>query len=196
MDRDDSFDREPSADELLLQRYIDDELRPTERRDFEQRLASEADLASRLREARELRGVFLHDRREVEELPPLGVGFAERAFAELRREEREVGSTANSAQETALQGVGAPTSVRGSAHVAQLVALKTWTLVAASIAILLLTLVMFWNPKQPTVMQAGRSLRDVDRRVELLESRERLRELEAKRREAERRKAERKGSGK
>lgn len=47
-------EREPSADELLVMAYADGELAPTERARFEQRLASEPELARELAELQRL----------------------------------------------------------------------------------------------------------------------------------------------
>ena len=74
----------PTPSDLLLQRYMDDELRPAERRELEVRLQTEPELAKQLATMRGLSGV-LRDARE--EPAPLGVGFAERAWSRFRTEE-------------------------------------------------------------------------------------------------------------
>lgn len=69
----------PHGDELLLQRALDDELRPSEAIDFEARLAKEPALRARLRELEVLRDF----RASAQPQGGLGLDFADRVTAQL-----------------------------------------------------------------------------------------------------------------
>lgn len=135
---------DPNGDELLLQRYVDGELRPAERDGLERRLARDAELAARLRVLEATRRGFDSLRDERRSVVPLGVGFADRVWSRLREP--------------------APVTARPPA----LKTLQHWSLVAASIAVLLGIALMTFRPAQPARLEAGPALN------------ERLRELDRK----------------
>lgn len=148
---------EPTSDELLLQRFLDGELRPSERRDLEARLAFDVALSRRLGEMRDLKGLFAAGRDLVGQPVPLGVGFADRVWAEYLQAERErpVGR---------LPGVDV---------------LKALNLLAATLAILLGGVLLLWRPAAPAVIEARSGthpiLQELERKAEKAEQEEKQR---------------------
>ena len=78
---------DPRRTELLLQRYVDGELRASERAELEAMLESDAKLRSELDAMQAMRGLFDDARRENKP-PPLGLDFADRVWARAQDEVR------------------------------------------------------------------------------------------------------------
>lgn len=76
-------DSRPEVSELAIARYVDGELAEPEARKFERRLAADADLAEKLRQARELRGLFAAGRAELG--PEPGAEFKTRVMRDIAR---------------------------------------------------------------------------------------------------------------
>ncbi|MFQ5503580.1 MAG: anti-sigma factor family protein [Planctomycetota bacterium] len=143
---------EPDAEERLLWRYMDGELRSSERRMVEERLVREEGLARRLAEMQSLAPFF---RAAGEDPVPLGLGFGDRVWAGIHR--REVHASPGSRDLPTL--------------------LRTWILVAASALVLLSLGTMLTLPRRTSVLEAEQTteerLEQLDRKVEiLLEERE------------------------
>jgi hypothetical protein len=172
-------DPRPSADDLLLQRFLDGEMCATERRDLEVRLESDAGLARRLDRLR-------HDSERIAggrpELLPLTAGFGDRLWAGFRSELRP----STTAAAVGLSEAGA------------LLALKRWSLVAAAAVLLLTGILTLWRPAAPATLQAGPEvhevLRDLDRKAGQAEGVEAGKAGDAKEEETRRRAKRRAGA--
>ncbi|GEM_PF-6709275 len=109
--------RHPDREDLLLQRYLDGELRAIERRELEARLAEEAPLRDRLARIERVQNLV---RESDPEAAPLGLGFADRVLAEIRK------SGDGPVEESPASDPGEPLRL-----------LRRWTAVAAAILLLL-----------------------------------------------------------
>ena len=87
-------ERDPRPSELLLQRYVDGELRASERLELEAMLESDAELRRELDAMQAMRGLFA-DARAARSVAPLGLDFADRVWAQAR-EESEAAESASS----------------------------------------------------------------------------------------------------
>jgi anti-sigma factor RsiW len=142
-------DPRPSADDLLLQRFLDDELRATERRDLEVRLAADAGLARTLDGLRRQRQLIAADWPEP---VPLTAGFGDRLWAGFRSELR--------LPPPAAAGVAA------FSEASALLALKRWSLVAAAAVLLLTGILTLWRPAAPATLQADPTVHKLLRELE------------------------------
>ena len=156
--------REPSRDQLLVQRYADGELRPTESAALEGRLLKEPGLVRELERVVQARGPF---QAQAEEPVPLGAGFADRVFAELR-----------GAPKPSAQDVPEPLAAEVPAAPGLERTLRIWALVAASLLLLLGAFALFsGGERRPGTMMAddssaerARTLRELDARARELET--------------------------
>lgn len=129
-------EREPRPDELLVMRYVDGELRPSELRELEARLLEEPALVRVLEHAVRARSWF----RAQQPVPaPLGAGFADRLFRALTEQEPVVATAAPSAAAgPASLGTGSPPQTATFDHT-----LRVWALVAASLLLILSAFALF-----------------------------------------------------
>jgi len=142
-------DTSPSATERLLQRYHDAELRPSERRELEERLRVDDKLRAQL-ERMEETAEFLAADAEAGEPAPLGIGFADRLISRLEAEP------------------DLPDGDPGRAPFGQL-SFKRWIAIAASFLVFLLAAHAVTLPLQEDVLSAReRQTRQSRERAELL----------------------------
>jgi hypothetical protein len=170
-------EREPRADELLVQRYVDGELRPGEAEQLEERLLTEPDLVRTLEHVVRARSSFRHQEPEP---APLGGGFADQVFraflhgddGELREGDGEPGD----GQDLRVAQAEVEAPLLPFEH-----RLRVWALVAASLLILLGAFALFARSgeRSGTMMaddspaQRARTLQELDARARQLELRER-----------------------
>ncbi len=122
-------------DALLLQRYVDGELRPTEKLEFEERLCAEPPLDAALLELEDTRDYLLMGKVDP---APLGLGFADRLWQSYRKDYRKELHAGHAAAAASPQ-----LSSDGVVHT-----LKFWTALAASILVLLSALALFFHPSE------------------------------------------------
>ncbi|PIE24595.1 MAG: hypothetical protein CSA62_01845 [Planctomycetota bacterium] len=162
----------PSRDQLLVQRYVDGELRPAESQSLEQRLLQEPSLVRELERIVQARGPF---RSSAEEPVPLGADFADRVFSHLLypAEPKEACAVSEEAGALAASTSGEHESFRLERS------LRVWTLVAASLLLLLGAFALFsGGERRPGTMMAddgpaqrSRVLRELDARARALDAR-------------------------
>lgn len=177
----------PGDDDLLLQRALDDELRPSERLAFEERLEAEPRLRERLDEMVSMRAMRLLARPRG----GLGLDFADRVVArcqELAKDEADPSSSAvvssaavSSAATTTtkLESTSAATTVVDAAP-ADPVRLRSWletAIVLAAGVLLVLGVSLFARSEpDPATIQASPQVREEVRQLyRKLAEKERLR---------------------
>ncbi|HMQ23814.1 MAG TPA: hypothetical protein PKE00_15075, partial [Planctomycetota bacterium] len=164
----------PSADDLLLQRALDAELRPSEWQAFEQRLEADADFRRRFEELellRDLRGAARPESR-------LTTNFADRVVARALALQTPVPTEASTARATV-----SATEVKSSTAVELKSPLSLWlerAIVVAALVLVGLGVLLFARPTvEPTTMEASPELRSELRRLyDELAERERLDRLD------------------
>lgn len=144
---------DPKRVDLLLQRRLDGELRPSEREELEQALAESAPLRQQLRRG-ELQAEFFQADRDCDLPPPLGLDFADRVLAHLDR-----GETGARSEDPQALSVGDEESS---------ISLGPWILAAAVLLAVLLVGQFVTRPSQDEEMRAGtreaeRILQELDR---------------------------------
>lgn len=132
---------EPEArrEDLLLQRALDGELRPSERAELDRLLAEDAGLRQQLRRG-ELQSEFFQADRELDLPRPLGLDFADRVLANL--DETSASTDADLSQASRRRG-GEP------------IHLGRWILAAAILLAVLLVGQLLTRPAPQEEMRAG-----------------------------------------
>lgn len=164
----------PSADDLLLQRALDAELRPSEWQAFELRLEADVDFRRRFEELellRDLRGAARPESR-------LTTNFADRVVARALALQTPVPTEASTARATV-----SATEVKSSTAVELKSPLSLWlerAIVVAALVLVGLGVLLFARPTvEPTTMEASPELRSELRRLyDELAERERLDRLD------------------
>lgn len=132
---------EPEArrEELLLQRALDGELRPSEKAELDRLLAEDAGLRQQKRRG-ELQSEFFQADRDLDLPPPLGLDFADRVLASL--EETSALAEPDLSQATGSRG-------------AEPIRLGRWILAAAILLAVLLVGQLLTRPAPQEEMRAG-----------------------------------------
>lgn len=150
---------DPKRDDLLLQRRLDGELRPSERDELEQALAESPSLRQQMRRG-ELQAEFFEADRDCDQPPPLGLDFADRVLSRLDRQE------APAPVELVESAVG-PQAKTFAVEEAS-IRLGPWILAAAVLLAVLLVGQFVTRPTQDETMRAGtreaeKILKELDR---------------------------------
>lgn len=136
-----------NQDDLILQRALDDELRPNERLELDQRLESDPRLRARLTELETMRDL----RREARPRGGLGLDFADRVMAQC-----EIASD-DAPDELPREPVAGGPRLRSQ--------LETYILIAATLVIALGAALFLRGHEEPSSMQASPEVRQEVRRL-------------------------------
>ncbi len=132
---------DPRRDELLLQRHLDGELRPSERAELERALEKDASLRQ-LKRRGELQSEFFQADRERDLPPPLSLDFSDRVFTSLN-DGAVLGEVSLDRERAKASGQDEP------------IALGRWILAAAVLLAVLLVGQFLTRPTLREEMRAG-----------------------------------------
>jgi len=152
-------DQAPQREELLLQRHLDGELRPSERAELDRALEKDASMRQRKRRG-ELQSEFFQADRERDLPPPLTLDFSDRVLTRI--------GTAPALEEAGSPAASVTGSDRSRQAASEPIQLSRWILAAAILLAMLLVGQFLTRPTPREEMRAGtreadKILRELDR---------------------------------